>query len=241
MINKDPIIILGWLIGLSLIVSTAIGAYTFYTVRSFDNSLTVTGSAKQQVKSDSVKWITAFERVVEASVLRDGYAKMATDLALVKKFYLDNGFSELELTISPVEMNETYDQNRNAQNKLYQLRQTIEIQSKDIDKITALAKNTQSLINGGVVFSTQSLGYYYSKLPELRIKLLAAALTDAKARASEIAKAGGRQIGALKSASSGVVQVLPLNSVEVTDYGSYDTGSIDKEVMVSAKASFVIK
>jgi len=240
--NKDSIVLAGLLLGVCVIISTAVGGYSFYQVRALDNSLSVTGSAKMSVKSDTVKWTAFFIRAVDAKTLKDGYAKMANDLTAVKKFYADNGYPDKDLTISPVFMEEVYSPNGNAQNKQYQLRQTIELNSTtDLEKITSLSKNTQGLINSGVVFSTQSLEYYYSKLPELRISLLASALKDAKARANEIAKAGGRSIGALKSASSGVVQVLPPNSVEVSDYGNYDTGSIDKEVMVTAKASFVIQ
>ncbi len=39
----------------------------------------------------------------------------------------------------------------------------------------------------------------------------------------------------------GVVQVLPPSSTEVSDYGAYDTSSIEKEVMVTVKASFRLR
>jgi len=73
------------------------------------------------------------------------------------------------------------------------------------------------------------------------VELLANAVGDAKARAEQLAQAGGKKIGILKSASSGVVQVMSPNSVEVSDYGMYDTSSIDKEIMVTVKASFETK
>ena len=81
----------------------------------------------------------------------------------------------------------------------------------------------------------------FFSLPDIRIELLDNAIADAKLRADKIAKAGGKQIGALQSASSGVVQVLAPNSVEVSDYGMYDTSKINKEIMVSVKTSFEIK
>ena len=93
----------------------------------------------------------------------------------------------------------------------------------------------------GILFSTSSLEYYYSKLPDARVALLTDAIADAKARASKIAQAGGKNIGALQSASSGVVQVLSPNSANISDYGTYDTSSIQKEIMVTVKASFQTK
>jgi len=97
------------------------------------------------------------------------------------------------------------------------------------------------LINKGVLFTTSSLEFYYSQLPQARIELLASAVQDAKARAEQLAQAGGKKIGILKSASSGVVQVMAPNSVEVSDYGMYDTSKIEKEIMVTVKTSFEIK
>ena len=112
----------------------------------------------------------------------------------------------------------------------------------DVQKIDELSKNTSSLvIDKGVIFSTSSLEYYYSKLPDARVALLSDAIADAKARATKLAEAGGKNIGALQSASSGVVQVLAPNSADTSDYGTYDTSSIQKNIMVTVKTSFELK
>ena len=39
----------------------------------------------------------------------------------------------------------------------------------------------------------------------------------------------------------GVVQVMSLGSVDVSDYGSYDTSNIEKEVMITVKTVFGLK
>lgn len=237
------IIWLGGLIAAGLVVATLVGAFTFYKIRSFDNALTVTGSAKQAVTSDTVKWVTNFTRTVKVSNLKLGYDQMDKDLVLVKKFLADNGLAEKDLIITPVFMEEVfkYGSDQSTSEKEYLLRQRIEVNSKEIEKITNLSKNTQTLINQNVIFSTLSLEYYYSKLAELRVSLLADAVKDAKARASKIAEAGGQKVGSLKAASSGVVQVVSPNSLDVADYGTYDTSQINKEVMVTVKASFTLK
>lgn len=83
--------------------------------------------------------------------------------------------------------------------------------------------------------------YYYSKLPELRIELIPDAINDAKLRAQKIAEGSGKKIGVIKSANLGVVQVLPVNSTEVSDWGTYDTSTIEKEVMIPVTVIFEIK
>jgi len=75
----------------------------------------------------------------------------------------------------------------------------------------------------------------------LRVSLLSDAIKDAQARAAKMAEATGRKVGDLKSAASGVVQVLSSNSLEVSDYGTYDTSKINKNVMVTVRAAFGLK
>lgn len=230
----------GMIIGISLIIAASIFSVAFYNSRLQDDSLSVTGSAKKQVTSDAVKWKGGFSRTAIESDLKSGYDLMGQDLVIVKKFFKDQGISDADLGISPINVDQPYDPNGEGPRE-YILKQNVEIQSNDIEKITNLAKNVQPLVNQGVFFTTDAVEYYYSGLPDLRIELLGEAVKDAQVRAKEIAKNSGRSAGSLKSAGMGVVQVLPVNSVEVSDYGAYDTSSIQKEVMVTVKAAFTLK
>jgi uncharacterized protein len=228
------------LIGLGIVLATLIGAYTYYQIRSFDNTLTVTGSASKQVVSDHVKWVGAINRVAKISTLKQGYADMAKDLTLVQQFLKDKNIPTDQIVISPIFMDQNYDQPQGAE-RSYTLRQTISIDSSDVTNISEIAKNINPLIVQGVVFSTQSLEYTYTKLPDERVAMLSLAVQDAKARAGKLAESSGKTVGQLKSASSGVVQVMSANSLEISDYGSYDTSTIDKNIMITVKASFTLK
>ncbi len=237
---NEMLIPFGLIIAGGMILSVLIGGAFFYKIRSFDNALSVTGSATKEVTSDKVKWISSVIRPATLTTLKSSYAQMAGDLVIVKGFLKEKNIPDTAVTISPIFMDEIYDQN-NGGEKHYNLRQTFEINSTDVAGITELAKNTQGLIEKGVIISTQSLEYYYSKLPDERVALLSDAVKDAKDRASKLAESSGKQIGVLKAASSGVVQVLPPNSLQVSDYGAYDTSSIEKQIMVTVKASFTLK
>lgn len=236
----NKIIYTGIILGLCFIIGVAINSGMNYRARQLDNTLSVTGSAKQQITSDIVKWRSSFSRTVSPFNLNSGYSEMKADEALVLDFLQEKGIEEDNIDISPISMEQYYRYDPNAP-KEYTLRQTVEVHSEDVDKITAIAKDIQGLIQGGVVFSSDSLEYYYSQLPELRVSLLSDAIKDAKARAQKIAESSGKKVGSIKSASMGVVQVLPLNSIEISDYGSYDTRTIEKEVMVTVKALFILK
>lgn len=238
--RSNKIIYFGIILGLCLIISAVIASYTFYIVRLPEDTLSVTGSVRQKVTSDVAKWTSTFSRTVLAEELKQGYDQMQSDKSIVIEFFKENGFSEQDINISPVFMEQLYLYDRSAPKENI-LRQTVVIQSSDVEKITYMAKNTQKLIDEGVIFSTQTLEYYYSKLPELRIELIPDAINDAKLRAQKIAEGSGKKIGVIKSANLGVVQVLPVNSTEVSDWGTYDTSTIEKEVMIPVTVIFTLK
>jgi hypothetical protein len=238
--RSNKIIYFGIILGICLIISAIIASYTFYIVRMPEDTISVTGSVRQKVTSDIVKWTSVFSRTVPAEELSYGYDQMKSDKDIVIDFFEENGFGEQDINISPVFMEQLYLYDPNAPKENI-LKQTVVIQSTDVEEITYMAKNTQKLIDKGVIFSTQALEYYYSKLPELRIELIPDAISDAKLRAEKIAEGSDKKIGVIKSANLGVVQVLPVNSTEVSDWGTYDTSTIEKEVMIPVTVIFTLK
>ncbi|MFA5207898.1 MAG: SIMPL domain-containing protein [Candidatus Paceibacterota bacterium] len=230
------------ILGIFLIIGVSIISFSLYQIKAADNTLSVTGSAKQSVTADIVKWNGSFSRTVFSSGLKAGYAQMKADEAVILKFLQDNGITEAELTISPVSMQEQYDYNKTTGSQTeYALVQNVIVQSTDIKKLQTISKNTQTVIDQGVIFSAYAPQYYYSKLPEMRVNLLPEAMKDAQTRAKSIAESTGKKVGTLKSASMGVVQVMQPNSIDISDYGNYDTSTVEKEIMITVKASFSLK
>lgn len=120
----------------------------------------------------------------------------------------------------------------------YNVSRQITVHSTDIEKMSTLANTIAPLTGDGYQVTSQSLELTYSKLDEVRVRLLAAAVQDAKARAESIVKDSGEKVGSLRHAASGVVQVLPQGGIDVSDYGSYDTQSKNKDIMVTVRATF---
>ncbi|MFA6170778.1 MAG: SIMPL domain-containing protein [Candidatus Margulisiibacteriota bacterium] len=229
------------IIGLAFVIGMlAFGGFYYSAQLSVSNRdiLSVTGSAKTRVNADQGKLTISLARQANANTLANGYAGLAHDLILTRTLLKKEGVADI--AESPVSMNQVYDQNNTGPTK-YTLNQTVTVQLNDVVKITKLSKMVPSLTEQGAVISVQALEYYYSKLPDLRVSLLSEAVKDAKARAEKIAEGTGRHVGSVAAASSGVVQVLTPNSVDVSDYGSYDTSSVVKDIMVTVKASFYLK
>ena len=223
-----------------LVVAVIVGGI-FYTTKTIGgNTLTVTGSARQEVQADNVIWRTSITRNVAAVDVKTGYAQLASDLKIVQAFLTKNGIDAKTITVDPVSLNQDYTQNANDP-KRYTLMQNIEINSNDVQKVTDIAKHVDDIVNAGVLFQSNGLEYYYSKLSDARVSLLTDAITDARARAAAMAKSSRQSVGKLQSASSGVVQVLSKGAVDNGDYGQYDTSKIDKEISVTVRATFTIR
>jgi hypothetical protein len=229
------------LLGLFFFLSACIASYTFYSVRALDNTFSVTGSAKESVKADTAKWTIQVYRTAFESDLTSSYARVSTDLGTVKNYFVQAGIPAESITIKTITADQDWSYSSQGGPVRYRVHQDIIIESKDVEKIAGLAQGINQLLARGVLISINQPEYYVSTLPDLRVSLLGKAIADAKARAQSIAQSGGSSVGSLKSAASGIVQVLPPNSTNVEDYGSYDTSTIEKEVSVTVRATFYVK
>ncbi len=239
-------------IAAGLVLSTFIGARTFERVKS-NNTISVTGSAERTVTSDTVKWTGSFSRTVALDGLKDGNAAMKSDLDAILKFLRANGVTDAEITVQPSTIMPTCEgtnpmgfdkfggQNCGSNKTVgYALQQALVVESKDVKKITTLAQEAPSRLDG-IVFATGNLEYYVSAFSDLKLEMLTEATKNAKQRAERILEATGSALGGLQTAGMGVFQVTSVNSTDVSDYGMYDTSSIDKKVTAVVRASFFLK
>lgn len=235
-----PRAIAAFILGVSLIGAAAVAGNAYLAGKRADDAVTVTGSSKRNVKSDTAKWVAQITRPTTGGNLKGASELIKKDMDAVVAYFKAQGIDQKDLTISPVYNDPVYKQNYDGVQD-YTLRQTVTYQATDVDKVTNMAKDVSQIQSQGVPFATLSLEYYYSKLADLRVDMLSEAIQDAKNRADQIATSGGVELGSLKTASSGVVQVLAPNSLEISDYGAYDTSTIDKQVISTVRATFSLE
>lgn len=232
----------GLFVGTGLVLAAGVlGLSYMWSGAQATKALEVTGAATAMVQADTATLRSSFSRIVTLDSLKEGYNQMKSDQSLVEKFFKAQGVKDGELTIAPVSMNMYYESNNQGGPTKYSLQQDITLQTTDLAKADKIAKSFQNLIDQGVIFSTFPVEYYYSKLPELRVKLLGEAMKDAKSRAQKLAESADQGVGELRSAASGVVQVLAPNSTDVSDYGTYDTRTVDKQVMVTVRTKWGVR
>ena len=243
-IKDYQIVILGLLIAVGSIFSTYILSKSVVEFQKLSNqTIRVTGSASQNVTSDSASW--NIDLHTKQPTLKQGYAKIKSDAKKVKKFLLDNGIEEKNITFSAINSYEEYKRfpNGSTSNELecYNLSQYITVKSNDINLLTDISKRVDTLIDQDVDLTTQNVEYFVSKLDDIKVKMIAEASKNAKARAQSLVDGTNGKIGVMTSAKVGVFQIVPVDSTEVNDYGINDTSSIEKKVVSTVSATFTVK
>lgn len=204
--------------------------------------LTVTGSVKERVTADLAKWTAGFSRRADLANIKEVMGKMEEDRNKLKDFIKSLGIEESAIQFQAPQTNPVYEQLAGygmTQNVIgYNVTQEIRVESTDIGKIEALSGKVKDIVSLDVVPDYQRTEYFYTKLNELRPDLYAKATEDAKVRAAAIAKGTGAKIGGLKEAKTGVIQVTPPNSLDISDYGAYDLSTKEKEVTATVSVTF---
>jgi hypothetical protein len=230
------------ILGLSLIVSTLAGGWYVAKVKAQANTIAVTGSAQKTITSDVAKWHVALSRSTGTDTVKDGYAQIQKDLAMLMTYMKKNGIDPKAVTVGAIAVDPVYSQYADAKGPSgYTVRQEVTVESGDVQKLTQTAQNAGSLLADGALLTTTSLEYFYSKIAEVKLEMLAQATKNAQERARKIAQSAGAGLGTLKDASMGVMQITAVNSTEVSDYGTYDTSSVEKQITAIVRASFGVR
>ena len=228
---------------MALILAFGIFSATKYAANSLSREgISVTGSAYEIVKSDSGK--LSFDINIQAKSKAEAYNLMKSQLPVVKNYLKENGIENID--IKTYNGYYTYKYNnvtRSYTNEVdfYKLSQPVEVTSADVNKIKELSIDIQSLLDKGIDINVNQASYFYSKLPDLKVKLLGEATTDAKDRASAMLKATHNRVGKIQSVKMGVFQITDVDSTSVSDMGINDTSTIDKKVTAVANVVFKIK
>ena len=205
--------------------------------RNRNDTISVTGSAKARIVSDYVVW--------DASVASQGTTPQAalppltSWSAKVRSFLAAQGAGPAEISESPIST-DTLTTNAGRVTG-YRLTRSFEVRSARVSAVAALVQASQTLLAAGVPLQAQPPQYVYTRLPQLRPRLLADATKDALARAKVLVEATGSHLGGLRGVDVGVFQVTAPNSTEVSDYGVYDTSTLQKDVTAVVNVTFALR
>lgn len=229
----------------AIIVAFILGAAYKYKFKQTE-TIVVTGMAEKEFVSDLVVWSGDYNKT--SMDVKEAYALLKKDESTIRTYLQSKGVEEKEIVFSAINTNKLIDSKYDAEGRIigsvfngYSLSQTVSVSSKDINKVEKISREATELIESGIEFNSSAPQYFYSKLSELKIDLLAKASADAKTRAQTIAENAGGGLGSLRKAAMGVFQITGQNTDEDYSYGGvFNTTSINKKATITIKTEYAV-
>jgi hypothetical protein len=235
------------IISLAILFGMMIVASAYKYKFTSAETVSVTGLSEKDFTSDLVVWGGSFGRT--AMDLKEAYAALKIDESAIKSYLNSKGIADSCIVFSSVNMlknfQRQYDERGNEVSSDfagYTLTGNVRVESKEIEKVEKLSREITELLEKGIELNSFAPEYYYTKLNELKIDLLAKASEDAKTRAQTIAQNSGTSLGSLKKANMGVFQITGKNVNETYSYGgSFNTSSKLKTASITLKVDYQVK
>lgn len=230
--------------GLAIVIGMAIIANAYKYKFKGNEIIVVTGLAEKDFESDMITWNAKYLR--KSIDLKMAYTQLKEDEKVVKDYLLAKGLKEKEFVFSAVDVQRLNDEKFDVNGRLvgsvfagYSLTQSINVESKQLEIVESTSRQITDLIEKGIELNSAAPSYYYSKLSELKIDLLAKAAADAKTRAETVAKSAGGGLGKLKKANMGVFQITGKNQNETYENGgTFNTSSKIKTASITVKTDY---
>jgi uncharacterized protein len=228
-------------VGLALLGQALVEAVR---IRQKEQRITVTGSATRRIRSDFIVWQATVRS--QDPTLTAAYKKLATDVPVLVEFIKARGINPQDITVLSTSVREVHPRNEQGMERqevvaAYITEQIVKVKSAEIPKVEQASREATELIDRGLYVHSDAPLYIYTKLAELKVKMLAEASADAKLRAEQIANNTGARLGGLLNARMGVLQVNPEFSSEVSWDGNNDKTTLEKDVLAIVTASFGVR
>jgi uncharacterized protein len=225
-----------------ILIATTAYKYRFKSTET----IVVTGLAEKDFVSDQIVWRGTFSRSGEE--LRTAYAALKADEAEIRRYLNANNIADSNIVFSSVDVQRNYENRYDDGGRVtgsrfsgYNLVGTVTVDSRNIPLVEKLSREITGLLEKGIELNSTPPSYYYTRLNELKIDLLAKAAQDAKLRAETIATNSDASLGGIRKANMGVFQITGRNSNEDYSYGGvFNTSSKQKTASITLKVEYLM-
>lgn len=241
--NNKSLIYASLVLSVAVIIATVIFTQTWSSNYRLNQTISVTGSATKPFQAD-LGYLRANIQT-KAQTASAAFNELERQKPVLNSFFEKKGIHGDSLRYFPANSyaQEEYDDKGRPTGRIlsWNYSQRVEVASGDVGLIRDLSLELSSLVNEGITIMIESPEYYFSGLDSLKVGIQADAARNAMERAEFIAKATGKILGNMTSARMGVLQITPVNSNQVSNYGINDVSSIDKEITGVVTATFLIE
>jgi uncharacterized protein len=192
----------GWLAGQGLVQS-----------RLGHRTVTVKGFSERQVKADIGFWPIRF--TVTGADLESARTALEAAQQAVATYIQDKGFAREDWEVQNIKVEDRlagYNANVPEQGR-FVLTEDIILRSKDVDRLSAAAREIGDLVRAGVVLTSDQYNagpyFVFTGLNDLKPAMLTEATTRAREAAEQFAKESGASVGAIFDANQGLFTIDP--------------------------------
>lgn len=243
---KKSVVIATCIFSIAMIAAVWIGGHYLNKARGHAKTVSVVGMAQRDFTSDLIVW--KFSYNVLDRDMKQGYASLKEKTTLVKNYLAKKGIPENEIEFLAIDSEKETEYHYNDGNSYYEflgyrLTQVVKIESGDVNKIEQISREISELLDQGLEIGYNDLSFYYTKLSDLKVEMLAEATQNAKERAKTIAKNAGSHLGGLQTANMGVFQITAPNSSD-EDYswgGTFNTSSKKKRASINMRLTYYVR
>lgn len=206
-------------------------------------TLDVTGSARARITADLGVW--TIRAAGEAKTLEEAYRKLDPSVQALRAFLRECGFpdSAVETGAIDTSIHLERDAKGNETRKVdsYLLTRRIRVTLADVERVARAAGEVTELLKSGVQVESGAPEYVYTKIADLKIRMIGEATANARLRAERIAEGTRCRLGAVKDARAGVLQITRPWSTDTSSGGMNDTSTVEKDVTSVVQLTFVIE
>jgi hypothetical protein len=233
---------------LAWVAATAIVAVTWKSVRDkpVQRKIRITGSAKKRITSNLIEWSCTID--AHAGDRTKAYKEVRDGVDRVVAFLQKQGIKPDEIRPQSATFKQDFETQHILLGKQtfekqvpngFTTWQVIEVRSTDLARVERASREVTTLLEQGVSVTSSDPRYFYTRLGELKLEMLAAAGRDARARADNILRStGGAAVGRLISADMGIININPANSTQTSEQGNNDTTSLEKDIITIVHADY---
>lgn len=235
-----------FIVMLGVILTALIAANAIKHRNEAQDAITVTGLGEKEFVSDLIVW--EGNLIQESPSLQEAYRLIEQDKNQVREYMRSKNIPDSSVVFMFINIfkmeDPQYDDGRYVGTRFsgYRLSQTFKIESHDVEKVENVSREISELISKGIQIESNAPQYYYTKLSDLKLELIASATEDGRRRAQKVAGESKSKLGKLRSGRMGVFQITGANENEAYSWGgSFNTSSKRKKASITVKLEYHIK
>lgn len=228
---------LGVFVAIGLALAGYFVSQTLYNAKVALNTAEAKGLAERRVTADRANWTIRFRLSgKKQSDVPSLYKQSEVNQNKIVELLKEHGVKDSEISLGVIDYlyNEYRDNQQRVVDEKHTLIGSINVETKDVEKVSAARAAVNTLIAEGIKIENASPIYRFTGLNAIKPDMLREATKNARIAANEFAENAGVEVGGIRNARQGGFYIRDAGE----EYG--DTRKIEKDVRVVTTITFYL-